>query len=64
MGTDPKAKILAQIARLDELIDKSTQIIEKTVALLNQSRRLIHKAKPRDVDGSRNNSLDMAQRRR
>jgi hypothetical protein len=50
MDTDSKAEILAQAARVDELIDKSTQIIEKTNALLNQSRRLIRKAKRRDVD--------------
>ena len=37
MGTDPKAEFLDQIARLDELIDKSTELIEKTDALLNRA---------------------------
>jgi hypothetical protein len=55
MGTDLKAEILAQIARLEELIDKSTQIIEKTNVLLNQSHRLID----RTVDERRTHSLDM-----
>jgi hypothetical protein len=58
MDTDSKAEILAEIARLEELIDKSTQIIEKTNALLNQSRRLIRQAKRHDGDGGRNYPLD------
>ena len=47
MATDPKAEILAQAARLEELIEQSTQIIEKTNALLNQSRRVIRQASVR-----------------
>jgi hypothetical protein len=46
MDTDLKAEILAQAERLDELIDKSTDIIVKTNALLDQSRRLIRRAQP------------------
>jgi hypothetical protein len=49
MGTDPKAEILAQAARLEELIDRSTNIIEKSNALIAQSHRLIRKAKRHDV---------------
>jgi hypothetical protein len=64
MDTDSKAEIFAQAARVDELIDKSTQIIEKTDALLNQSRRLIRQAQLHDVDGGRNHSLDIKHPRR
>ena len=41
MGTDPTAKILAQIARRSELIEKSNKIIGKSNALIEQSHRLI-----------------------
>jgi hypothetical protein len=50
MGKDLKAEILAEIGCLDELIEKSTQIIEKTNVLLNQSHRLIREAKRHDFD--------------
>jgi hypothetical protein len=56
MGTDSKAEILAQAARVDEVIDKSTQIIEKTNALLNQSRRLIRRQSVVMLTEGRNHS--------
>jgi hypothetical protein len=64
MDTDLKAEILAQAARLEELIDKSTELIENTNALLNQSRRLIRRAQRHTVDERRTHSLDTAHRRR
>jgi hypothetical protein len=63
MDTDLKAEILAQVARLDELIGKSTELIENANALLDQSRRLIRRAQPHGLGGG-NHSLDMERLRR
>jgi hypothetical protein len=54
MDTDSKAQILGQAARLEELIEQSTQIMEKTNALLDQSRRLVRQAQRHRLDGGRN----------
>jgi hypothetical protein len=54
MGTDPKAEILAQAARLEELIERSTNIIERLNALLDQSHRLIRLSMGHDVDRGNN----------
>jgi len=41
MDPDGKAEALAQIGRVEELIDISTKRIERAAALVKQSRRLM-----------------------
>jgi len=67
MGKNPKAEFLAQAARLEELVEKSVTIIEKSNALLNQSRRLLlsrtekqQKTKQTGLDSSSPNRLTLS----
>jgi hypothetical protein len=47
-GTDSKAEILAQAARLEGRIDQSTQLIESSNRLLDHSRKLIRQGTLRE----------------
>jgi hypothetical protein len=51
MGTDLNAEILAQIARRQQLIERSKKVIVISKALVEQSDRLIRIAMGHDVDG-------------
>ena len=61
MGKNPKAEFLSEAARLEELIEKSITIIEKSNALLNQIRRLFSSRTERQQK-TRQTGLDSSSR--